>query len=160
MKRDATAYPRVTARWREVVTLHGLWLLLLMLSGPINAQYVAETDPRVGEQRLNRFQFRATHNSFERNNGALDRISIARQLDVYDVTLLEFDLTWNTEFGGGFYVMHNCADPAGRAFLGTYLNEIAATQRASKGVTFIYFNHTFTDCDLYPSVSGDERPAD
>ncbi|MCP3866769.1 MAG: hypothetical protein GY703_01475 [Gammaproteobacteria bacterium] len=135
------------------------YCFMVVLSGPINAGHVDETVPRAGEQRLNRFQFRATHNSYERDNGALDRISIDRQLDVYDTTFLEFDLTWNTDYNE-LYIQCACTDAAGRALPDSYLTEIAASQRASLGVTSVYFNRArIGPCTFYPAVDDSEMPA-
>ena len=160
MKPRALVHCRAAARWGRAAVVHGLWLCCVLLAGPLNAQYVPERVPRAGEQRLNHLQFRSTHNSFERDNGFLDTVSIADQMDVYDISFIEFDLTWNTDYND-LYIQHDCSDGAGRALLDSYLQEINNTQRSQTGVTFIYFNRArIGPCFLYPAVDDTEIPSD
>lgn len=131
-----------------------LWLtcLLLALAQTCFAQHIPELSPRPGEQRLNRFQFKTTHNSFERDNGLLDRVSITDQLDRYDAWCVEFDLRWH-EGNNDFYIFHDCADEAGNDTLDVFLTEINATHRRAAGVTFLYFDSgDIGPCFLYPNI--------
>lgn len=132
--------------------LAGVWLCCLLAAPSCLAQHVPERTPRPGEQRLNRFQFRTTHNSFERDNGLLDRVSIPTQLDFYDVWCIELDLRWH-EDNNDFYIFHDCADEAGGGSLNSYLHVINLTKRRSKGVTFLYFDSgDIGPCFLYPNI--------
>lgn len=129
-----------------------LWLFCLLLAQAGMAQHIPERSPRPGEQRLNRFQFKTTHNSFERDNGLLDRVSITDQLDRYDAWCVEFDLRWHSD-NNDFYIFHDCADEAGNDTLNAFLTEINATHRRTTGVTFLYFDSgDIGPCFLYPNI--------
>jgi len=60
-----------THRWLRTIVLAYLLLACVMVSLPCRADYTPETTPRAGEQRLNRFQFFATHNSADRCDAAI-----------------------------------------------------------------------------------------
>ena len=129
----------------------GLWFCGLALSAPLLAQHTPELVPRPGEQRFNHLQFHATHNSFERENGFLDRISITQQMDRYDAWMIEFDTRWNA--GHGLWVFHDCGDGAGEGSLDGFLDEVKTTVRATTSLTVLYFDSgDIGPCFLYPNI--------
>lgn len=109
------------------------------------AAHVAEREPRPGEQRFNRLRYRASHNSFERNE------SLTEQMDHWNVWCLELDLWWSRP---DVLVAHD--DPCGvgccpckAASLDEELDEIAASVTKHGRVTVI-------DLQLHLPESGTE----
>jgi len=91
------------------------------------------------EQPLNSLQLRSSHNSYQRDNLLRDQVSLTDQLDRYNVWWVEFDVRWNTT-EKDLWVFHDCAEPAGQSRLAWLLNEVAASERARSGITFLYFD--------------------
>ena len=112
------------------------------------------TNVAPGEQRLNQFQYHATHNSYERDD--CGGVSIADQLDRYDVWMVEFDLRWRTQQGAfnDFWILHDCAEPCKNGAFDPYLDEIKNSHRATDGFTFLYFDSGDIDsCVAFPNVT-------
>lgn len=125
-----------------------IWLCGLALS----IQLQAQNSVRPGEQRFNRFQFRTTHNSYERDGGATARVSLTDQLDRYDVWMVELDLRWHAA-NNDFYIFHDCAEAGGNDTLDFFLNQIKASHRFQSGITFIYFDSgDIGPCFIYPNI--------
>jgi hypothetical protein len=107
----------------------------LVLGAPLHGAHIPETAPRVGEQRFNRFIYKASHNSYERDEPLYD------QIDVFNVWQLELDLQYdNGQLPGSciISVEHYCASLHGSRSLTAELNEIAASLTAGQRFTVIY----------------------
>jgi hypothetical protein len=142
----------MAVKWLRVAALYHLWFACVMMARPVAAQYVPETVPRAGEQRLNRFQYVTTHNSYERDNGALDRVSITDQLDIYDEWLIELDLRWSSDIND-FWIFHDCAENAGNNSLDSFITQIEASTHVANGLIFLYFDSgNIGPCVFYPSI--------
>ncbi len=76
--------------------------LLTGMAASVPAQHVAEQEPRPGEQRFNRFIYKASHNSYAQSESLND------QIDNYNVWQVELDIWWNN--GGCNTVRHCCTD--------------------------------------------------
>lgn len=127
------------------------WVCLGILALTLPAQSQSTRVPP-GEQRFNRFQFRTTHNSYERDGGAVDRVSLTDQLDRYDVWMVELDLRWHAS-NGDFYIFHDCAEAGGNDTLDSFLQEIKTSHRGKTGITFIQFDSgDIGPCVLYPNI--------
>jgi hypothetical protein len=127
-------------RW--VTPIVGLVLLELPDAGltqtPVHepastAGHAWEFEPRAGEQRFNRFVYKASHNSFER------RESLNEQIDTWNVWSLELDL-WC--YGNQILVAHQ--DPCGISCcpcdapdFGSRLDEVARAATRSQRVTWL-----------------------
>lgn len=98
------------------------------------AGHVPETTPRKGEKRFSQFVYKASHNSFVRDD-ALDK-----QVDDFNVWQLELDIAWDTNGGGGTFngvvVDHDCL--LGKAqTLGDSLNELSKSKTLNSRFTVI-----------------------
>jgi hypothetical protein len=90
--------------------------------------YCAETTPRSGEERLTEFQYKASHNSYERSE------TLDEQIDDYNVWMLELDCWWLDET---IYVRHLCGGGNGDLF-SSQLDEILDSDTLYDRVTFLY----------------------
>lgn len=106
---------------------------VLALATVARSQYVPETEPRPGEQRLTAYQFKATHNSFERSE------TLDEQMDTYNVWMLELDCFWD-ESAQQIYVEHYCGSPHVAEPLINELVEIGASLTKSGRFTIIYLD--------------------
>lgn len=129
------------------------FLFLLATTALLTSNLSAQTNVPPGEQRLNRFQYHATHNSYERDNCG-GGVSIIEQLDRYDVWMLEFDLRWKTTASfNDFWILHHCAEPCNQGPFDDFLAQIAQSHRATYGLTVIYFDSgDISGCSSWPNV--------
>lgn len=128
------------------------------LSNAVYSQHVWEYVPRPGEQRLSYFQWRATHNSFQRyEDGHWGnpnfRIPMSTQISLHGVRLLELDLTYK-EQEQLLWVRHHCADAEGEMTYHAAMDEIQATPGLEDTFVLVYFNkHSFNCGNLAPLPS-------
>ena len=91
--------------------------------------YCCETTPRTREQRLTAFQYKASHNSYDRSE------SLREQIDDYNCWMLELDCWWQD---GDVHVHHLCSDiSAGPTFV-SKMEDIASSYTAVERFTLIY----------------------
>lgn len=109
-------------------------LLLAMHTAGALAQHVAETSPRAGELRFNRFQYKASHNSFERSE------KLSEQVDDYNVWCVELDLKWDRDSDDNreIKVEHFCDSAHNAQTLNWELDELSGSVTAARKVTCIY----------------------
>lgn len=117
--------------------LCGLACVALAAMPAARAQHVPETTPRAGEQRLNRFQYRSSHNSYEQTLDVLHVGDLSAQLDKLGFTQLELDLAWDASGAGQLWVQHLCSDQNGAGPLEPYLNQIRDSRAFQSSLIFL-----------------------
>lgn len=111
-------------------------MLLVGIAAPAFAQpYVREFVPRQGERRLGHNIFKASHNSYERNE------TYVAQLDEWNCWALELDLVWKD---GALRVAHSCGEET--TLLSTALDRINDSITTPYRVTIVHFEFK-SDCD-------------
>lgn len=103
--------------------------------------YEWEFEPRQGELRLNRFQYKASHNSYD----VYDDLPFSAQIDDWNTWMVELDLWWCPD---RIQVSHGYGDCNGRT-LDECMHDIGNTDLTQWRVTFVYFE--FKDANLWPS---------
>lgn len=105
----------------------------LVLAGLTSCAIAQPADNvRPGEQRLNAFAFKTTHNSYERNE------SMASQIIDYSTYFLELDMFWDNDING-VMIEHFCSSAHNARSLQEELAEIAsATLGADERIVIVY----------------------
>lgn len=109
-------------------------LAFVLASATLSACAIAQsaTNVRPGEQRLNTFAFKASHNSYERGE------SMASQIVDYSTYFLELDMFWDNDVNG-VMIEHFCASAHNARSLQEELAEIAsATTGADERIVIVY----------------------
>lgn len=111
--------------------------------------HVNELDPRAGEQRLNRFQWIGSHNSFQRSNGIPGGLwTIGEQTDIFGMRHFEIDVGWESDLPsyyadatGDFIVKHFCQDNFGAQVIDQMLTQFVQSDAImGENHSFIYVN--------------------
>lgn len=98
---------------------------------------------RPGEQRLNTFAFKATHNSYERSE------SMTSQIVDYSTYFLELDMYWDNDVNG-IMIEHYCGSVFNARSLQEELAEIAAaTIGADERVVMVYLEKKDSGAPCY-----------
>ena len=98
--------------------------------------YCPEPAPRPGEKRANTFVYKATHNSFQRDN------DMDVQINTFNTFMVELDIHYLGN--GGYVVQHDCCDNFGAQTLTEAFDEIDAAPLDNR-VVFIYLQQC-DDC--------------
>jgi len=117
-----------------IAALTGLFVSLRIVQG--------QTNIGPGEQRFNAAVYKASHNSYERDE------SLASQIDDWNCWCLELDLVWHTD--NQIRVQHGCS--SGDELLFTRLTQIAASVDAGNRVTVVYLEMKGA-CEAWPARS-------
>ena len=109
--------------------------LLLVFNGLPNRPAIAQD--QLSGLPLDYFQFKASHNSYQRDEDIDD------QIDNYNVWCVELDLNWETDCGPCITVDHCCdlvTDCAGEQRLDESIAEILRSTDTDQRVTFIWLD--------------------
>lgn len=133
-------------------------ILAALTLGSCVASAQAQLNPsiRPGEQPINTFVMKSTHNSYERSE------PISEQIQKYSTFQIEFDINWRDDRGNGrgpgVVVEHFCGSPRGGQMLEDLVASINdADDGSSDRVVFIYLdkkdpNDTLSSCyDQWPA---------
>ncbi len=117
-----------------------IWMLMKCTSIIVLNFFVgplAQAQDSLSELSLDYFQFKASHNSYQRNEDMDD------QIDNYNAWCLELDLNWETDCGPCITVDHCCdlvIECAGEQRLHESIAEILRSTESSQRVTFIWLD--------------------
>lgn len=91
--------------------------------------YCIELEPRQGEKRMHRHSYKASHNSYQREQ------DMDGQIDNHNVFMVELDLRYKD---GNLHVEHDCFDQNGGQSFNNAIREIARAGTLHQRVTVIY----------------------
>lgn len=103
-----------------------IWALACCITGPA----LAQSNVGPGEQRFNAGIYKASHNSYDRDE------SYASQIDNWNCWCVELDLHW--ELDNTIRVHHLCGGIGSDPLLGTHLGLIATSIEQNDRVTVVY----------------------